>query len=72
MKKNELIEYGKSLIGKTAQSKLLTEISPKGNRVLQSPQEITGFEVVTCFQESELMVCIGGELVYESTLINIS
>lgn len=62
---------GLSLIGKKAQSRLLTEISNKGARVLRQPMLITGFEIVESFMEPELMVIIDGESVLEETLINI-
>lgn len=67
-----LSTYGQSLIGKTAQSNLLTEIGINGEKSICQPQVITGYEIVTEFQEDALMVHIGGETVYEETLFNIS
>lgn len=63
--------YGKHLVGKKAQSTILTEISHSGKKVHQAPQEITGFEIVEMFMEPTLMVTLGGESVFESSLFNI-
>jgi len=65
----EAIKLGESIIGKMAQSRLLTMIDSKGNKVLEPAQKITGYEVITEFMESEVMAIIGGESVYEETLI---
>lgn len=62
---------GNYLTGKFAQSRLLTEINSKGNKVLSAPQKITGFEIVEMFFEPVLMVFIGGESILAETLINI-
>lgn len=62
---------GKRLIGRKAQSTILTEISINGNKMYQPQQIITGYEIVECFMEPTLMVIIGGESVFESTLFNI-
>ena len=45
MKKADLEIYGNSLIGKKAQSGLLTHLGENGNAVLNEPEEITGFEI---------------------------
>jgi hypothetical protein len=65
------VKLGESLIGKYAQSRMLTEISSTGKQVLCAPQKITGFEIVEVFQEPTVMCFIGGESVYEDLLINI-
>lgn len=70
--KYELSAYGQGLVGRTAQSRILTEIGSKGGKVISPAQKITGYEVVEVFQEPVLMVTIGGESVYEDTLFNIS
>lgn len=67
----ELHTLGKSLIGKKAQSRLLTMINDKGQKVMEPAQLITNYEIVYEFLEPVLMVIIGGESVYEDTLINI-
>lgn len=66
------VKLGESLIGKTAQSRLLTEIGSNGNKVLSAPQKITSYEIVEEFMQPSLMVTIGGECVFEDLLINIS
>lgn len=62
---------GNSLIGKKAQSRLLTEISNDGRQVLRQPMLITGFEIVESFAEPTVIVTIDGEGVFEDVLINI-
>jgi len=66
-----LTNYGRNLIGKMAQSRLLKEISIGGYEILQSPQKITEFEIIDWMGEPTLMITIGGESVFEDTLINI-
>jgi hypothetical protein len=67
----KLTNYGRSLIGKMAQSRLLKEINAKGYEVLQSPQKITAFEIIDWMGEPTLMVTLGGGSVFEDTIINI-
>lgn len=67
----DLNKYGSSLIGKKAQSILLTRLNDKGRMVHEEPQEITGYEIVQMFMEDTLMVFIGGTSVFEDTLFNI-
>ena len=66
-----LTKLGQSLIGKKAQSRLLTEISATGKKVLSAPQLITGFEIVESGGEPDLMLTIDGEQIFEDLLINI-
>lgn len=66
-----LTELGKSLVGKKAQSRLLTEISANGQKVLSAPQLITGFEIVESFGEPDLMLIIDDQVIFEDLLINI-
>jgi hypothetical protein len=68
----ELKNYGSRLIGKTAQSTLLTCIADNGHKIDHGPQLISGYEIIEQFMKPELMVIIGGESVLESTLYNIS
>lgn len=64
--------YGQSLIGKSAQSTILTMISNDGQRAIPEPsKKITSYEIVETFQEPTLMVSVGGDMVFESTLFNI-
>jgi hypothetical protein len=67
----ELQKYGQSLIGKSAQSGLLSEIGKNGQKVMSQPQKITGFEIVEVMQEPMLLINIGGVEVFEDLLINI-
>lgn len=71
-KYQDCAKYGQYLIGKTAQSRLLTELSNSGKKVICAPQLITGYEIVESFQEPSVMVIIGGESVMEETLFNIN
>jgi len=67
--KERLEKFGKLLIGRKAQSTLLTMLSPNGQNIVMEPaQKITAYEIVENFMEPELMVILGGESVYESTL----
>jgi len=66
-----LESVGKQLVGKKAQSTILTEINGKGRKVYSPQQVITGYEIVTSCMELELMVTLGGESVFEWTLFNI-
>lgn len=68
----ELKKYGQSLIGKTAQSRLLTELTATGKQKLCAPQLITGFEIVEVFQEPTLMVSFDGITIFEDLIININ
>ncbi len=65
------VKLGESLVGKYAQSRLLTELTATGKQVLSAPQKITGFEVVESFKEPTVMAVIGGEVIFEDLLINI-
>lgn len=65
------VKLGESLIGKTAQSRLLTEISANGNKILSAPQKITSYEIVEEFMQPSVMVTIGGESIFEDLLFNI-
>lgn len=67
----ECHKLGKALVGKMAQSGLLSEISVKGMKILSAPQEITGYEIVEEFRKPTIMVFIGGESIHEELLINI-
>lgn len=69
--KKELETLGKSLIGKKAQSKLLTELTASGRQILSPAKVITAYEIVQSFMEPTLMVTIDGETIFEETLINI-
>lgn len=71
MKRENLEIYGQSLIGKSCQSRLLTELTATGKKVLCAPAKITAFEIVEVFQEPVLMVKVDGEMIYEDTCINI-
>jgi len=67
--KERLEKFGKLLIGRKAQSTLLTMLSPNRQNIVMEPaQKITAYEIVENFMEPELMVILGGESVYESTL----
>lgn len=66
----QLEAYGQSLIGKTCQSKLLTQISHKGTKILRAPMKITGYEIVTVFLEPALVVILDDDAVFEDTCIN--
>ena len=71
-KELERLNYiGSRLIGKTAQSSLLTELDKNGKKLVSAPQGITAYEIVEVFQEPTLMVTLGGESVFEDTLFNI-
>lgn len=69
--------YGKQLIGRTAQSTLLTQISQNGqNKVMEPPMKILSYEIVEVCGEPTLMVELdtdfnGVQSVYEETLRNI-
>lgn len=63
---------GKKYIGKTAQSNLLTEIGPRGNKMISPAKIITDYEVVDMFGEPTLMLTIDGESVLESTVFNVN
>lgn len=68
-----LAKYGESLIGKTAQSTVLTMISDCGQKtVLEPAQKITGYSVENWLGEPKLMVTIGGVEVFEDTLRRIN
>lgn len=66
------VKLGEHLVGKTAQSRMLTELTANGRQVLCAPQKITGYEIVESFMEPTVMVFIGGESIYEDLLININ
>jgi hypothetical protein len=66
------VKLGEHLVGRTAQSRLLTELTSTGKQVLCAPQKITGYEIVESFMEPAVMVAIAGESIYEDLLINIS
>ncbi len=72
MNKQSLETVGKSYIGQFCQSNILTEIGDKGQKKISSAQKITGYEIVTSCGEPELMLCVGGDMVYESTCFNFS
>ena len=67
----KLTNYGRSLIGKIAQSRLFKEIDERGYEILQPPQKITAFGIIDWMGEPTLMVTLGGESVFEDTVINI-
>lgn len=68
-----LEKYGKSLIGKSAQSTVLTMISNCGQKKVAEPsQKITGYSIQSWCGEPELMVTMGGKEVFENTLFNIN
>lgn len=67
----DAVALGESLVGKKAQSRLLTEIGENGNKKLCAPQIITGYEIVESFQEPAVMAVIDGTPIYEDLLINI-
>jgi len=74
MNKNTLaykqaVKLGESLIGKKARSRMLTEISKSGHKILCAPQTITGYEIVECDMEPQVMAIIDGTLVFEDLLI---
>lgn len=70
--RQELEKYGKSLIGKKAQSTVLTEISECGQKSVMEPaQEITGYNIVKWCGEDVLEVTLGGVKVFEDTLRSI-
>jgi len=71
MTHSQAAHLGQSLMGKKAQSRMLTELNSRGQKVLCAPQLITGYEIVENFMEYEVMVIIGGESVYADLLINI-
>lgn len=68
----QLFEYGCSLVGKTCQSTLLTMISPKGGKIHEPAQKITGCQIVYVCDDPQLMLTVGGEDVYEDTCFNFS
>ena len=67
-----LNKVGQSLIGKTCQSRILTEISGRGRKVISAPQKVTEYEIVTICEEPALMITVGGDSVLESTCFNFS
>ena len=71
MSLKNLETYGQSLIGKSCQSRLLTELTATGKQVLRAPMKITGYEIIEEFREPALMLIVDGETVYEDTCINI-
>jgi len=69
---SQLATYGNSLIGKTAQSTILTQISKCGQKAEMMPaQKITGYSVQEWCGEPNLMICVGTEEVWEDSLRNI-
>jgi hypothetical protein len=71
-KEKQAHEYGKSLVGRTAQSTVLTMISETGNKVHEPSSKITGYEVVYHFGEYVVMAIVSGVSVFEDTLFNIN
>ena len=65
------LKLGSYLVGKKAQSRLLTMLTGHGKQVLQPAQKITAFEIVETFMEPTVMVTIGGEQIFEDCLFNI-
>jgi hypothetical protein len=75
--KTQLENYGKSLIGKSCQSSLVTELSNKGKKIMQKPSKIVGYEINLYLNEPQLMLVLdtpmdGEVVVYEDTCININ
>ncbi len=66
-----LTAYGRSLVGKSAQSRILTGIGNRGQLIWLPEQLITAFEIVWNLGEPQLMVTLGGESVYEDSLFNV-
>lgn len=61
------------ILGKSAQSSVLTMISDCGQRsVPEPPQKITGYEIIDGLGCCELMMIVGGESVLYDTLFNIN
>jgi hypothetical protein len=71
MKHSDAVLLGQSLVGKTAQSRILTMIDARGNKVLEPAQKITGYVIIEVQRQWEVMAVIGGEQVFEDLLINI-
>jgi hypothetical protein len=69
--KHELETYGKSLVGKMAQSRLLKTLGADGKARIAPPSKITGYEIVTQFCRPALMVILDGESIHEELIINI-
>lgn len=75
--RNYLESYGKSLVGKTAQSTLITQISNNGQHKIMCPaMKIVGYEIVEVCREPQLMVVLdtdfdGEQSVYEDSLRSI-
>lgn len=64
----ELHSYGKSLIGKTAQSRLLTGISSSGKQFILPAHRILSYHVEkTHFNEPTLFVTVDSGLLPEKT-----
>lgn len=69
--KQELETYGKSLVGKSAQSRMLKVLDGNGRTRIAPPSKITGYEIVTQFCKPSLMVILDGESIHEELIINI-
>lgn len=75
--RESLENYGKSLIGKSCQSSIVTEISDKGNKIAQKPSKIVGYEINLYLMEPQLMLVLdtpldGEVVVYENLCYNIN
>ena len=75
--KQALNDYGKSLIGKTCQCTIVTELSNYGNKIMQKPSKIVGYEINLYLDEPQLMLVLdtpldGEVVVYEDLCININ
>lgn len=69
--KQQLETYGKSLVGKSAQSRLLKTLGSDGKARIAPPVKITGYEIVTQFCKPALMVIMDGESIHEELIINV-
>lgn len=67
----QAVKLGESLVGKSAQSNLLTQLTATGNQALCASQRISAYEIVEVGVEPTVMAIIGGESVFEEYLINI-
>jgi hypothetical protein len=71
MKHFEAVLLGQSLVGKTAQSRILTVKDATGNKVMAPAQEITGYTVLECCGGWECMATIGGIKIFADLLKNV-
>ena len=71
--RKEATRIANEILGKSAQSSVLTMISDCGQHKIPEPQQkITGYEIIDGLGCCELMMIVGGEAVLYETLFNIS